>query len=237
MDAELQEKNEWLNIRNNLRNTFIFNKNWDDAINLFNTRFNRKFLNPIQVLIDERELKGEGFSILTIQCSIIESLAAFRVGKIYNYRFSQSSPNFEYKDSKAIFVDFLQSANVFENNFFVKNDMGESIKNSPFNADDFYSDVRCGLMHEARTKNNWIITATTISVKTEPVFLVQRGNKIAILRTILHYRLKEYMRNYSDDLRRDDDSSNRLRLFLGRKLDHLFDITPDPIEYDWWKND
>lgn len=237
MDVELQEKDAWVTLRPNLRNTYDYNAYWEQAIQLFSTRFNRKFLNPIQRIIDLRNLEGEGFSVLTIQCAIIEALAAFKAGKIYNYRMSTPSPNFEYSDSRALFVEFLNGAHIFENNFFIKDASGQTINNTPFSADSFYADVRCGLMHEARTKNNWIITATNRSVKTDTVFLERRGNKIAILRTILHYRIKEYVSNYSDDLRSNGDYHNRLRRFLGRKLDHLFDISPDPINYDWWTND
>ncbi len=237
MDVELQEKDSWVNLRPNLRNTYEYNEDWERSIQLFITRFNRKFLNPIHNIIELRNLEGEGFSIITIQCAIIEALAAFRAGKIYNHRISPSSPNFEYRDSKAIFVEFLNSASIFENNFFIKDASGRPVKNTPFNADDFYSDVRCGLMHEARTKNNWIITATKRSVKTDTIFLERRGDKIAILRTILHYRIKEYVTNYCDDLRNKDIYYNRLRKFLGRKLDHLFDIASDPSNYNWWMND
>jgi hypothetical protein len=37
-------------------------------------------MNTIEKIIKRGTLQGEGFSIVTIQCALIESLAAFRLG-------------------------------------------------------------------------------------------------------------------------------------------------------------
>jgi hypothetical protein len=238
MDSELEEVKQWKKIRVKLDQTYKFDKTWEEAILLFETRLMRKFFNPIQTLIDKKVLEGEGFSIVTVQCSLIEAFAAFRQGKIHNHDKTSSSPSYEYNKSKQMFTSLLRSASIFQDNFWktvTKNGKTKTVTDQPFNANDFYTNVRCGLMHEARTKGNWYITATplTKSVRTETKFIVSEGGKTKILRTILHYRLLNYLKNYQDELREQTPKGNELRKFFARKLDHLFDINAD-TSYDWW---
>ena len=62
--------------------------------------------------------------------------------------------------------------------------------------------------------------------------MVKRGDKISILRTVLHYRLKQYVNDYCEELRQVN--SAELRRFLGRKLDNLFETLTDKNNYEWW---
>ena len=154
---EVQEKTKWNELRNKLNNDYTYSEDWELAIQLFNRRIENKFFNPIQEIINTKKLKGEGFTIVTAQCGLIESLAAFRKGKIFNHSKNAASPQYEYKKSAEIFVDFLQNQDIFKNNFYQIEPNGDKTLNVPFSAKDFYQDVRCGLLHEARTKNNWVI--------------------------------------------------------------------------------
>jgi hypothetical protein len=50
---------------------------WDAAIRLcLDNRLKVRYLDPIEAIVASRVLKGEGFLILTIQCSILEFLAS-----------------------------------------------------------------------------------------------------------------------------------------------------------------
>ncbi|GGJ49533.1 hypothetical protein [Sphingopyxis bauzanensis] len=88
-------------------------------------------------------MEGEGFTIVSIQCALIEFLAAIRAGKNYRHRNPQGP--YEYSASRDLFVKFLFQTAPFSN-FFSEADAGE-----------YYSNVRCALLHEARTKDGWII--------------------------------------------------------------------------------
>ena len=91
-----------------------------------------------------------GFAIAAVFCTLVEFLESCERG--HNFRFIGRSgpplqPN-EYSERQAAgyFKDFLRTRR-------------------PFNAlvpvalvDSFYSDVRCGLVHEARTKGGWVIS-------------------------------------------------------------------------------
>jgi hypothetical protein len=115
----------------------------------FYTRLSLRYLNPIKLLQDDETFQGQGFSIVAIQCSLIEFLESTLQGK--SYRFSRRGlpplGPYEYSSSSDIFVSFLLNRTPFNNDF------------TKGIARDFYEGVRCGLLHEARTKNGWTIWA------------------------------------------------------------------------------
>jgi hypothetical protein len=83
---------------------------------------------------------------MAIQCSLIEFLESTVRGISYRYLKKGEQPReYEYCKSKEVFVNFLTKRQPFANAF------------SQEVAEDFYEGVRCGLLHEAQTKNGWII--------------------------------------------------------------------------------
>lgn len=122
---------------------------WETAFtDYFHGRLSARYLDPVKVLQDNGTFQGEGFSIAAIQCSLIEFLESTVQGK--SYRLLRGGPPLgphEYSRSGDMFESFL-------------------VNRAPFNAEfnaatahDFYEGVRCGLLHEARTKNGWVIWA------------------------------------------------------------------------------
>ncbi len=65
-------------------------------------------------------------------------------------------------------------------------------------------------------------------------FLERDGNRIRIFRTILHYRLIDYVSEYCNLLQEESIAGNKLRRLFARKMDNLFDIPSDPEGFDWW---
>ncbi|MBZ9992978.1 hypothetical protein [Mesorhizobium sp. BH1-1-4] len=123
---------------------------WPDAFqDYFKARLESRYLAPIKLLQDHGTFQGEGFSIVAIQCTLIEFLAATLRGMSYRF-VSQASPRlgaYEYSKSGKMFNDFLVTEQPFAAVF------------TQAVAEDFYASVRCGLLHEARTKNGWTIWA------------------------------------------------------------------------------
>ena len=107
MEKELQEIEIWNRLRPKLNNSYEYNDDWKEAIELFKNRLNRKFFKPLKSLIVGGKLEGEGFTIVTVQCALIEALASFRTGQIYTPSIKKTSPKYEYNKSKQMFVDFL----------------------------------------------------------------------------------------------------------------------------------
>lgn len=117
---------------------------WAEAFNNFLlARLRSRYLKPIGMIRDKGAWEGEGFTIASIQCALIEFLAATRAGK--NYRHKNPQAPYEYSGSRDLFVKFLFQTAPFDKLF------------SEADAGDYYSNVRCALLHEARTKDGWII--------------------------------------------------------------------------------
>jgi hypothetical protein len=142
---------KWKEIRKRINGIYELNEetsgNWKEAVEIFSRRLQRFYINPINKL--KKDIKGEGFPIVTVQCALIETFAAFKEGKVYDR--SKEENGIYYKDSRQLFVYFLESEKLFLNNFSGNNPR----------ADKFYADVRCGLMHETRSKKDWVIKKQT----------------------------------------------------------------------------
>ncbi|MFC0512988.1 hypothetical protein ACFFGT_02215 [Mucilaginibacter angelicae] len=239
MEKEKTECSQWNHLRINLNKDLAYNPEWESAIKLFSDRFKVKYFDPIQQLIELDWLKGEGFTILTVQCSLIEAFATLRTGQIFtNNRVAAVKKKYLYFESKRIFTDFLESEAIFKEHFWAEdpNEKDGKARVPPFSASSFYSDVRCALMHEARTKGNWIINADPIS-KVDPrkaVFIEKEGDHLKIYRTILHFRLQDYLTQYCLELK--EPKNNRLRLYFARKMDHLFQYPANSKRFIWWED-
>lgn len=230
MEKQIKEIDIWRSIRENLNSNYEFSQEWTKAIELFDKRIKLKYLNPIKKLIINNERKGEGFVIVTIQCALIETFGAFKEGLIYNHnKPKEGGLEYEYKESGDLFVRFLNNEDVFKGIFFTEDKFGAKQLNTPFSGVQFYSKVRCGLMHEARTKGDWHINATLNDLPTDKKFIKQKAKGNVIYRTLFHYALMDYFNKYKSELRNTEN--NNLRRLFARKLDHLYDIKDD---FEWW---
>lgn len=120
---------------------------WAEAFDGFLLgRLRSRYIDPVNAVRHASKWKGEGFTIVSIQCALIEFLAALRAGK--KYRHKNPQPPHEYKNSGDLFCDFLRKIDPFDKLF------------TKAQAKDFYANVRCGLLHEARTNGDWIIRAS-----------------------------------------------------------------------------
>ena len=143
-------------------------------------------MNPIKVLQESGTFQGEGFSIVAIQCSLIEFLESTAQGTNYRYlKRGHVLGLHEYSSSQEVFVAFLRSRAPFSSTF------------NEASAQDFYVGVRCGLLHEARTKNGWRIWADG------PADVVANVKNRVVYRNNFQAALLEYVRAYGASLRTD----------------------------------
>lgn len=152
---------------------------WPGAFqDYFKARLESRYLAPIKLLQDHGTFQGEGFSIVAIQCTLIEFLAATLRGMSYRFVSKASPPlgTYEYSKSGKMFNDFLITEQPFAAVFT------QAI------AEDFYASVRCGLLHEARTKNGWTIWAKGNAIIDPVRKIVFRDNlQTAILDYVSQY--------------------------------------------------
>lgn len=179
---------------------------WEAAFeDYFRPRLTLRYLDPIKALQDNGTYQGEGFSIAALQCTLIEFLESCRRGLKYRYlrNGEKLAPN-EYASSKDIFVTFLRDRDPFSNTF------DES------SAVDFYASVRCGLLHEAQTKNGWKIRAKG------PDCIVANVNDRIVYRDNFQAALLSYVESYKSALLLD----TTLQAAFLRKFDSLCEAEP-----------
>jgi hypothetical protein len=237
MTRQILDIDFWNQKRQIVRNSYGYTKHWEEIIRRFKQRIEDFYFAPIDKVKDPNKLKGEGFTILTIQCALIEMFAAFKYGKIHKFNKNGIDPNYTYKRANDCFIPFLLSEPIFENHFYVIQN-GQQIDNQPFSTTEFYNKVRCGLMHEARTKGDWIVNAKKTYKGAELIFITQNTttNKISIDRTILNKQLKQFFRDYLSKLSQTTQQGSDSRRLFARKLDHLYDIPADTQNFEWWND-
>ncbi len=178
--------------------------NWKQAYDkFFRQRLETRYFKPIRVLTKDGDRVGEGLSITALQCTLIEFLASTLEGKSYKHcrpGTKTKCGEYEYSDSSKMFINFLCSATPFRNYF-----------NSKRRADNFYKNVRCALLHEARTKDGWRILA--VSSSGDPI---DWDNKI-VYRNNLHSAFEEFVVWYGKCL---PDCDELQKAFI-RKFDSL----------------
>lgn len=159
---------------------------WQNAYQLFFfQRLETRYLEPIRVLrrTFARSNTGEGFSIVSLQCCLIEFIESTAQGKNYKHGTTFDAAT-EYNSSEKIFVDFLRNRAPFNNEF------GRGL------AQKFYSGVRCGLVHEARTKSPWTISSQRKGLNGK---IVDAHAKV-LYRNNFQDALEQYISQYGKDL-------------------------------------
>ncbi|MCD0472569.1 hypothetical protein [Flavobacterium sp. JAS] len=178
---------------------------WTTVYNdYFIRRLDDRYLSPIRSIKQDGCYTGEGFSIMTIICSLIEFLETTYQGKNYRYRRTGDPPlgQYEYGASTQIFIDFLINRTPFNMQF------------NRQNADDFYKNIRCGLLHEARTNGNWTIWGNSgnsiLIKKTSTVTIIYRDDFLEALLKLINVDYKSELLS----------STERKEAFI-RKFDNL----------------
>lgn len=224
---------DWLLIRDKLRDKGVIDENWKNAIKLIHERITDRYLHPLQILIGhEKSYTGAGFSIATIECSLIEFIAALTEGKIFLKDKPANAKDYYYDDSARLYNRFLRTSDIFKN--FFSAEKGEKPNYRP---DDFYKNVRCALIHEAQTKNKWEIRiygkTKTNDLKNNTIINTDsKGIKI-LYRTALYFMLKDFIDNYCNVRLTENSQRGRTRRkYLARKIDYILEIPAD--QKFWW---
>lgn len=170
----------------------------EKAIDIFISRINGRYFNAINKLSnngDIEEMQKYGFSIMSIECLLIDTLVKFRYGpiRINNYRnrdarFKKIRFN---QENKIRFMKFLSE--------FLSKEFAEGK-----NAEKFYTDIRCGIVHFGTTENTSRLTCDSDKLIT----LLENGD-ISVDVNILYNKLERYFQKYINDLK--DINQGKLR--------------------------
>ena len=173
---------------------------WNRAIEIFNERIRSRYIEPADLLMmkDSKRKPVErryGFSILAIDCLLIETLQSFRDG-LTNTK----------NKSKKMFERFLTCRESFREHF----SKDEAVR--------FYYDFRCGILHQAEVMGASLLWSVG-SLKGK-----KSDGTPYINRTKIHECLKDEIERYSEELRDPNNSELRKHFktkmdFIARKKD------------------
>ena len=254
-------KQDWLDIRKKINQDLSIEKNWKDAVELIELRVETRYFKPIYDLIIKSDslndksseddntvmaLSGEGFAVMTLICSLIEFLQSCYEGKEYIQNATQTDTVYGHSGIK--FKSFLRHHKPFRAVF----SQPVEIQANGINdfADDFYSNVRCGLLHEAATKDNWKIKVgdkikqgdlnfndkNFVDVSNEAEKIIYRNNFFGAIKSYFEDYKKKIIENKEENF--DDGRGNRninLRKGFCRKLDLLCNIPDLERVEKWWQ--
>lgn len=166
-------RSEWLKLRLDDGTS----TDWNRAIEIFNERINSRYIEPVDLLIkkdnEQTALKRRyGFSILAIDCLLIETLQSFIEGLIDTRGKSQK-----------MFEEFLTCSKGFCKYFDKEK------------AANFYRDIRCGILHQAEVIGSYLIWSVG------DLMGEKKNGTPYINRTKFHKQLKIEVKQYCDELR------------------------------------
>lgn len=168
---------DWVELRRQL----VLDENWETAFRVFNDRVQTRFLTPIEKIKGIEKNEGQGFSITLISVALLEHIAALESGKIYKAHGELLCPN-EYSRSAALFKSFLKESEQFKESF------------SSDSRNYFYENIRCGLVHEARTLgNDIIISDSSEKNEREEELYFKVGNQYRLNRDVLLRKLNAHI--------------------------------------------
>lgn len=149
---------------------------WVTAVQILEGRIHERYIEPIDHLIAAEEHRPAierrfGFTVLAVDCLLIETLGAFREGL----------EDTEGK-SKATFCGFLTSRPLFSGDFDA--DLAKR----------FYKEFRCGILHQAEIGGDSKVWSVGPLIR-------EVGGKLIVNRNKLHESLKAEFQNYLAELR------------------------------------
>ena len=142
--------------------------NWGLAFHFFEERIRTRYLNPINAILDLKDNLGEGFAVVNLQCSLIETIESFINGWVSEFDIKKGktiwkkggiiakNPNFNNGKNIRnidIFISFFENRNPF-NSYKIEGNL-------------FFWNVRCSLIHETQTKKGWKIWADGVDKSIE----------------------------------------------------------------------
>lgn len=176
------------------------NNDWERMVEIFQDRIEGRFLKPVRLIANHVDI-GEfsGFSILALDCLIIETLNQFYSGL-----------NETEGEHKKAFWNFFKNSEFFKNHFTRKK------------AFTFYSHYRCGILHQAQTKGKSVVR---IDQRTM-IQSVENDNSESLIvdRALFHKALEQEILSYMEKLKLGgNENSEKLRSNFVKKINFICD--------------
>jgi hypothetical protein len=217
---------DWINLRSKLIKDGCSKDDWKEAGEFLQLRIQSRFLKPIESILKAGEKQGEGHAVAALLCILVEFPAALDQGRVYCTPLPEDAipakadelgistdtlkgyqqPH-EYSSSRELFLSFLTGNNPFRKVFTKKK-----------HADTYYADVRCGLLHEAATKDNSNVLAEKEG--DTDCLLEIRKDGLTIYRNAFQKALVKWIATLDDRLQAD----STFRTSFLRKMDDIAQV-------------
>lgn len=200
---------EWQSLHGQL-DPESYDENWQTLIDHVRNRLEKRFLEPADILLEHEQEhiqkgsspEGLGFSVLAIDCLLIETLCGYEQGQ-----------RTRRGGTHKAFENFLNTAPRFKDAF------GHAGR-----AGDFADAIRNGLLHDGETRKGWIIWQGR---PDGPIVADFGDGLLRLYRSAFHNALKEYVIDYFERLRAADGT--QLRRNLESRINQLCeDSAPMP---------
>ncbi len=175
---------------------------WTKAIEIFDARIRRRFIDPADVLIAHEiglERGTFGFAILAIDCLVVETLQGFREGCIKHHGKALSGSR---SRSEELFVNFLHQR--FQQHF------------TEAQGTALYKRCRCAIHHSGQTEGDLRVSRSGLLVE----FL--DNSRMVVNRTAFHNAVKGEFESYMQALR--DGVDVQLRTNFRNKMNSVCGI-------------
>ena len=96
---------DWKELEKKLKPNY--NKHWEEAFTFFEIRICTRYLKPIDAILNMKSYNGEGFAIVNLQCSMIETIESFISGIIHIHPHFLIKNKKTFKDNSKIYIFFF----------------------------------------------------------------------------------------------------------------------------------
>lgn len=183
--SERYKKEDFINLNLSMRSN---EEDWSKAIDIFEDRIKGRYLDIIDRIINDGCLMIDGFSVMALNCLLIETLLQFKNG-----------------------WDETKNSNSYEYSRFLTEEFPDVFINTTL-ARKFYGDIRCGILHSAQTKNG---SQLAINKQYVVEFIcTNRGRSISVDVIGISEIIRNYFYNYVEKIkncRNEDERYNFLR--------------------------
>lgn len=167
---------------NKLNLTSHKNPDWQTAFQYLDNRLTERYVDPVELLINsEKEISASqkrfGFTIMAIDCLLIETIQSFYEGVTNSHGQSQQ-----------LFKNFLTQREHFKEFFKTQVEAG-----------DFYINFRCGILHQAQTFGD-------TKIWTVGQLIMRQGKYVIVNRDLFHEAVKKEKKLYLDLLCKQDNN-------------------------------
>ncbi|MBP7556664.1 MAG: hypothetical protein KA821_10390 [Chitinophagaceae bacterium] len=188
-------------------NEFLKKKDKKQLANFIYERLYGRYLKPFDYPAKDYILGYKnGFSLMASCCLLIETYVSFKE-KGFRNTSGQSGKTFGcFFTTESRFQALATGGRKLDGTIASKKDGGLP--------NDFYENVRCGILHNAETKSGWTITRNQSAAYFDPATKKINATKFA-------NRLKFVLSDYKNKLLRADFDNDEIWLSFKNRLDDL----------------